>query len=178
MKATFITDDKYLFGKASIELSGTASLTSTAEADSDLLIYDCECSLPMPEFSGKVILLSRVGCEGATPLPLKNGDFVNLISSTQSKSRLSLNEKKRMAVLDGAEIPLTAHEFSLLSNLMKNPNGISRGELSMLVFGEINNRLLNLYVHYLRNKLEVNGERIIISERGSGYILSKKITGG
>ena len=40
--------------------------------------------------------------------------------------------------------------------------------------------VLNVYVHYLREKLERGGEKIIISSRGLGYKIDEKYlqTGG
>jgi len=178
MRAAFITDDKYLFGKAALELSGRVILTSELTAECEILFYDCESSLPLPDFSGRVVMLSRKGADGALKLPLPLGAFLELVSGADATRRLKISEEKRGAILDGRYIPLTAHEYSLLSRLLESPRGISRLKLSEDVFGERNDRLLNLYVHYLREKLEGEGERIIISERGSGYSISKKFIGG
>jgi DNA-binding response OmpR family regulator len=52
---------------------------------------------------------------------------------------------------------------------------ISREELIRRVWGEgADGGVLNVYVHYLREKLEKQGEKIIISSRKNGYKIDGK----
>jgi len=76
------------------------------------------------------------------------------------------------------EIPLTPKEFSLMQFFMQHPNQLlTRTEILERVwdsnydgFGNV----VDVYINYLRNKLEEVGEpRIIDTVRGRGYILKE-----
>lgn len=72
---------------------------------------------------------------------------------------------------EGGETPLTPTEQRLLS-LLKAANGapVAREVLLREVWGEgASDGLLNLYIHYLREKLEKDGKRRIFASRGKGY---------
>ena len=69
------------------------------------------------------------------------------------------------------ETPLTPTEQKLFS-ILKAANGapVSREVLLREVWGEgAGDGLLNLYIHYLREKLEKDGKRRIFASRGKGY---------
>ena len=38
--------------------------------------------------------------------------------------------------------------------------------------------MINVYIHYLREKLELCGEKIIIASREAGYRIDKRFLGG
>ena len=82
----------------------------------------------------------------------------------------------RLAYLDGKEIKLTEVEASLLGRLISaSGEFVSRGELLRGVWGDsADGGVLNVYIHYLREKLEVCGEKIILSSRSAGYGIDKK----
>lgn len=76
------------------------------------------------------------------------------------------------------EIELTAKEFDLLIILMKNSRKVlTRERLMDTVWGyayEGESNVLEVYIGYLRNKLEENGEaRVIRTVRGVGYVLKE-----
>jgi len=80
----------------------------------------------------------------------------------------------------GREIMLTAKEFALLLYLMQHPGRVlTRTEILEHVwdanydgFGNV----VDVYVNYLRNKLEERGEpRVIETVRGRGYLLKKNV---
>ena len=51
-----------------------------------------------------------------------------------------------------------------------SPAFVSRDELSLSVFGEKEDGgRLNLYIHYLRKKIETDGKKRIFAHRGKGY---------
>jgi DNA-binding response OmpR family regulator len=73
-------------------------------------------------------------------------------------------------------LALSAREFSLLRVLMSNANRImGRARLYEAVWGtdyDGSSNVLEVYINYLRNKLEDSGERRIIhTVRGRGYVL-------
>lgn len=112
------------------------------------------------------------------PLPLPWGAIRRLLLQEKSGA-LTLCEKDRTVRLCGRTVRLTEVEFSLLRVLATARTPLSRDELAQAVWGvHANNSLLNVYIHYLRAKLESDGERIILSARGAGYRLNEKYKGG
>ncbi len=78
------------------------------------------------------------------------------------------------------KILLTAKEFALLQFFMQHPDRLlSRTEILESVWDSNYDGLGNVvdvYINYLRNKLEDNGEpRVIETVRGRGYILKEKV---
>ncbi|MET0896402.1 MAG: response regulator transcription factor [Mycobacterium sp.] len=75
----------------------------------------------------------------------------------------------------GVQIPLTATEFDLLRFLMRNPRrALSRAEILQRVweydFGG-RSSIVDLYVSYLRKKVDSDAEPMIHTVRGVGYML-------
>ena len=74
------------------------------------------------------------------------------------------------------EVDLTTTEYELLNHFMQNPRQVlSKEQLLNKVWGydfEGNYNILEVYVRYLRSKLEAGGEtRLIHTVRGAGYLL-------
>jgi DNA-binding response OmpR family regulator len=74
------------------------------------------------------------------------------------------------------EIELTRREFELLEELARHPNMVlSRQQLLERVWGydfEVDGNVVDVFVGYLRRKLEADGEpRIIQTVRGVGFVL-------
>jgi len=89
---------------------------------------------------------------------------------------LELDTATRRAKRNGREIQLTATEFRLLAQLMRETGrAIPKHELTQRVWGydfEGNDNVLEVYIGYLREKLEAQGEpRLIHTLRGIGYSL-------
>lgn len=89
---------------------------------------------------------------------------------------LTLDPRSGFVTYGRRKITLTPKEFSLMLFFMQHPNQIlSRTELLQSVWDSNYDGLGNVvdvYVNYLRNKLEEDGEtRIIETVRGRGYIL-------
>jgi two-component system response regulator MprA len=89
---------------------------------------------------------------------------------------LSLNPRTRQVFRGEEEIPLTAKEFDLLHLFMRHPNQVLTREMiyehiwSYDFGGESN--IIEVYVRYLRTKLEAEGKpRLIQTVRGVGYAL-------
>ena len=66
----------------------------------------------------------------------------------------------------------------LLALLLAKDGYTSREEIAKKVWGDASDGLINIYVHYLREKLEIGGEKIILSSRKGGYRIDKKYLGG
>ena len=89
---------------------------------------------------------------------------------------LELDTASRRAKRRGRDIDLTATEYRLLSQLMREAGkAIPKRELTQRVWGydfEGNDNVLEVYIGYLRSKLEAQGEpRVIHTLRGVGYEL-------
>jgi DNA-binding response OmpR family regulator len=93
---------------------------------------------------------------------------------------LVLDLEKRKVTLRGQRIPLTPHEFSLLSTLMAVPEKVfSRDELLAKLYPRqevaVIDRVIDVHIGKLRQKIEKDpsNPRYILTVRGAGYQLSK-----
>lgn len=82
----------------------------------------------------------------------------------------------RVANRGGNPLELTKREFDLLTVFMKHPNLVqTRDMLLDLVWGYdslVETNVVDVYVRYLRNKLDVPGEESVIQTvRGMGYVM-------
>jgi DNA-binding response OmpR family regulator len=89
---------------------------------------------------------------------------------------LSLNRRTREVSRDGRSIELTAKEFDLLEYLLTHPKQVfTREQILEQVWGYDfmgDSNIIEVYVRYLRLKLEKDGkERLIHTIRGVGYTL-------
>jgi two-component system OmpR family response regulator len=88
---------------------------------------------------------------------------------------LSLDEDSRDVERAGREIELTATEFELLRYLMRNPRRVlSKAQILDRVWdydfgGQAN--VVELYISYLRKKVDAGHEPMIHTKRGAGYVL-------
>lgn len=96
----------------------------------------------------------------------------------QSFADLSVDLGTREAYRGRRLLQLTAREFDLLATFLRNPRQVlSRDQLLEEVWGfesGIDTHVLEVYVGYLRQKLEEQGEgRLIHTLRGVGYVLKE-----
>jgi len=88
---------------------------------------------------------------------------------------LNLNEDSHEVNRAGVPISLTATEFELLRFLMRNPNRVvSKTQILDRVWhydfgGQVN--VVELYVSYLRKKIDAGRKPMIHTLRGAGYLL-------
>ncbi|MEU0885428.1 response regulator transcription factor [Lentzea sp. NPDC005914] len=88
---------------------------------------------------------------------------------------LSLNEETREVERGGKSIDLTATEFELLRYLMSNPRRVlSKAQILDRVWsydfgGQAN--IVELYISYLRKKIDAGRTPMIHTMRGAGYVL-------
>ncbi|GAA3458443.1 response regulator transcription factor [Saccharothrix longispora] len=108
-------------------------------------------------------LLRRTGVTGSTA----GGELV--------VGDLVLDEDTREVRRDGTSIDLTATEFELLRFLMRNPRRVlSKAQILDRVWnydfgGQAN--IVELYISYLRKKIDVGRAPMIHTMRGAGYVL-------
>jgi DNA-binding response OmpR family regulator len=89
---------------------------------------------------------------------------------------LSLNRRTREVLRGGRAIELTAKEFDLLEYLLSHPRQVyTRDQILEHVWGYDfigDSNIIEVYIRYLRLKLEENNEkRLIQTVRGVGYVL-------
>ncbi|MEV6236440.1 response regulator transcription factor [Lentzea sp. NPDC051838] len=88
---------------------------------------------------------------------------------------LQLNEDTREVTRAGEQISLTATEFELLRYLMSNPRRVlSKAQILDRVWsydfgGQAN--IVELYISYLRKKIDAGRAPMIHTMRGAGYVL-------
>jgi len=93
-------------------------------------------------------------------------------------SDLELDTSTREVKRGNEAIELTTQEFDLLELLMRHPRQVlNRDRIYERVWGydfEGESNLIEVYISYLRSKLEANGKtRLIHTVRGVGYVLKE-----
>ena len=93
-------------------------------------------------------------------------------------SDVTVNDYTKKVIRGGEEISLTSTEYKLLLYFLNNPEKvISRAEILDAVWGvnyELGTNVVDVYVNYLRKKLDNQEEnKIIHTVIGMGYVLKK-----
>jgi two-component system copper resistance phosphate regulon response regulator CusR len=118
-------------------------------------------------------LLRRSGhSNGAEPSEAENGDNIYRFED------LTVNDYTKKVTRNGTEISLTSTEYKLLLYFLNNPEKvISRSEILEAVWGvnyELGTNVVDVYVNYLRKKLDNQDDnKIIHTVIGMGYVLKK-----
>lgn len=91
---------------------------------------------------------------------------------------LTVNDYTKKVTRSGTEISLTSTEYKLLLYFLNNPEKvISRAEILEAVWGvnyELGTNVVDVYVNYLRKKLDSQDDnKIIHTVIGMGYVLKK-----
>ena len=174
------TKNEYLYRRIEIELSGIAkAVRYSGKEEFDLLLTDTDTE-PKAEAPNAYTMSRGTDTDIFLPLPLgKIKNFVlDVLSGKEDAPPLSLGD--RCAFLFGHKIKLTELEYSLLSSLYERRGKfVSRDELLSSVWkNSCDGGIINVYIHYLREKLEKHGEKIIISSRKHGYKIDGRFFGG
>jgi DNA-binding response OmpR family regulator len=96
--------------------------------------------------------------------------------ATLSRHDIQIDPEARVVFRNGTAVELTKREFDLLVIFMQNPNIVlSRDVLLDRVWGfdsQVETNVVDVYVRYLRNKLDNPGEDSLIQTvRGVGYVM-------
>jgi two-component system response regulator PrrA len=88
---------------------------------------------------------------------------------------LVIDTSRRVVTRGGRELDLTAREFDLLLAFARHPRQVlSRNQLLELVWGytwEVDSNVVDVFVGYLRRKLEADGQpRVLATVRGAGFV--------
>ena len=90
---------------------------------------------------------------------------------------IRLDPNAGQAFRGAQNLMLSSREFALLRTLLAGKNRIlSRAELYETVWNSTDgsSNIVDVYINYLRNKLESHGPRVIHTARGRGYLLGNE----
>ena len=169
-----ISNDPKLYNKIRLLLLGIAEVEqfkSSAKAKYSLIIADTDSS-DMPDFE-----CVTLGSGGDLPLPFRHEDMIALVMGTEGEAErfLSLSGDGRHAYISGEEIKLTEVEYKLLEVILNADGFVPKEYILDTVWGDgYDLGVVNVYVHYLRKKLEKDGTKVIISSRNEGYKIDEK----
>lgn len=177
-KIAVYTLDRLLFRRLCLLFDGRYEVILCREGDApvgDIIISD----LDTQPHDGADIRLSRWAGGDVIPLPFLQDEMEMAVARLEKRDtgRLILNNEGRTVKLFGRTVKLTEVEYRVLSVLASVPTGefVSKERLIAEVWGDgVDGGVVNVYIHYLREKLEKDGERIIISSRREGYKINEK----
>ena len=172
------TKNELLFQKLRLSApSGVKVINALYETETELPTLTL-CDIDTLEATSGAITMSR--SDGADiKIPFSVDTLTSLIESAKNSApKLSIIEKERSVLIYGEKIKLTELEFKLFYTLFSSREFVSRKEILSKVWEEsCDEGIINVYIHYLREKLETRGEKIIISSRKFGYRISESFTG-
>ncbi len=164
-----LTKNKYLYRKLTL-LFEEAGLSVTGPAEAEICVVDIDTE----NSSGDVTVSYRKD-SGADILMPASFAQIKAAISREKGGFLHTDAVWRLVFLGGEAVKLTEIEFSLFSLLFEKKSFVSREEiLSEVWSGKADGGVINVYIHYLRQKLEKHGEKIIISSRKDGYRIAEK----
>lgn len=176
------TKNEILYDKMRLLLRAECDVTLITKDDEyasfSLVFVDRDTS-PMPHGTNVITMGKADGCD--INLPFKHEDVLNYISKCEDDSEyIELFSDGRSVRFGGELIKLTDVEFKLLDMLMKSDSEfVSRDFLLNEIWGKgQESGVVNVYIHYLRQKLEKSGRKVIISSRKEGYRIDKKYRRG
>ena len=166
-----VTKDVFLFKKILLCLEDCEVFLaeSKGEAESaDTVFCDVDTAEILPERAVK--MSRRDECD--LPIPFSLDAPRRFLSSREA----ALLPERRSVMLRGREIRLTELEYALFSLIAEaRGDAVSREEILERVWhSDADGGIVNVYIHYLREKLESDGERVIAASRGKGYSLTAK----
>lgn len=167
-----ITDDLILYNKIRLLLRDAANVT-LAKADEgadryDLLLVDTEVATDKP---GALL----IGKGGKISRTFRHAELIKALeSSGEPEASISLSKAGNEAYVSGESVRLTEVEYKLLEVILTSDGFVSKETLLERVWGDgYDIGVVNVYVHYLRRKLERDGKKVIISSRNEGYKISE-----
>lgn len=172
-RVVILTQDLSLYNKLRLLLRNVADV-DLLEPDHSIDLYDVSFADidSVSDYPKNAITMSYSKGADIT-LPFLHGDVLDIVERAEQKNedKIALMSDGRHALLFGEKIKLTEVEYKLLFELLSaNGEYVSRESLLKRVWGDgFDSGVVNVYVHYLRNKLERDGRKIILSSRKEGY---------
>ena len=173
-----LTRDKYFARKLTL-LADRSQITLTVcegelpRRDADGYFIDVDTYTGKLPEGARVYLFSRRQ-EDCLPIPTPIETLEAILRG--EGDTLSIEADGRRATMGAKSVSLTEVEGALLRVLLDAKGAcVSADSLILHVWnGNATHSCVNVYIHYLRQKLESGGERIIRSRRGEGYYIDKK----
>ena len=171
------TDDDRLYQKLSLMLEDKAAAVRVSDRASgfDIVIYDARWGGDAP-LTDCALSIGIGGSE--LGYPFTEGELLSAISRGENVNTVRLRRipEEQSVIVDGETVSLTDVEWRLFDLIARGGGEyVSRAELILGVWGgSCTESSLNVYIHYLREKLERSGERVILSSRRGGYRLDEK----
>lgn len=164
-----VTKNRYFGQKIRLALGNSAQTFDAVEYQDgfDACFWDKATMGDAPEGEGII----------SVDFPLSYEEILGVLDCDLKKEALRL--EGRICIIRGERIKLSELEARLLWLLIEaGGEYVSREE----ILGEIWNNeadagIINVYIHYLREKLE-KGEKIILSSRKHGYKIDESFLGG
>ncbi len=173
-RVSVYTKDEYLYKKISLSLPDCEVKRAFTEDDAvgSVCVFIDIDTLPV-KIEGAVTMSRRSEADLSIPFSL---DAPSAMLSPSDLPSCTLLPQRRSVILEDKEIRLTELEYALFELIVSaGEECVSREEILERVWGgEADGGIVNVYVHYLREKLERRGEKLITSHRGRGYTLSEK----
>ncbi len=168
-----ITDDTYLFQKIKLALRGYAECEKSDAARGhsgfDLCLFDADGETDAP--MGALTMSRTKECD--LRIPFLTSELSSLF---ERKRAPKLDESTKTVQIGKISARLTELEFELLSLLLSERRFFSKEEILERVWqNNADEGIVNVYIHYLREKLEADGEKVIICARNKGYGISEKV---
>ena len=167
-----ITSDLILYNKIRLLLRDTANVTLAAAEEGadryDVLFCDVEST-------GTKAGAIMIGDGCSIPRAFRHEELLDALEhSGEPEACISLSATSNEAYVLGETIKLTEVEYKLLDVILASDGFVSKEALLKSVWGEgYDLGVVNVYVHYLRRKLEKDGKKVIISSRNEGYKISE-----
>ncbi len=170
-------------GVSSLILSGHDAFDFSSVTQEDTLLLDVSSDISAARYAASfcrfsgVFLLSEKeenvkGCK-TLRLPLPIGALKGVLEKKEAVLLFPEGENGSYVLLDGEKVVLSKTEYALLKTLYDAGGAyVGRDTLLCSIFGdEVSQSALNVYIHYLRKKLEKGERRLILSSRTGGYAL-------
>ena len=181
VRAAIVTKDKYLAGLLRLDLEDMnyeCSVFDDADEcrDFSLIFYDTD-SLPASHMPDGAIEISRAEQRGRGRFLHRPYLLSELRQAVTGGASGGLVIEDNSVLFGGESIRLTEYERRLLNELI-NAGGkfVSREKLLRSVWdGKASPGVVNVYIHYLRQKLERSGKKVIAASRNEGYRINPEL---
>lgn len=164
-RVLILTKNEYLKSKIILALDDASGFIAVGEGEEfDVCFLDLDTMPDAPRGDGVITMSRALPCALKTP-----SAFEDIVRLARGELGAVLSLEGRICTLRGERIRLTELEAALLSRLIEaRGEFVSRERLLSDVWGEGDGGIVNVYIHYLREKIE-RGEKIILSSRKLGY---------
>ena len=167
MRCRIALDIRDVYLKRKVELIASPRAIFTDKESAEVVFTDDKDSATQTAI--------RIGRGEGYEIKIPFSDETLLSYLPKGEERLTLSLVGDKVFLGEREIRLTELERGLFERLYRAKGEfVSREILAEVFSGAESASILNVYIHYLREKLERDGMRVIFSSRKSGYKIDEK----